>query len=101
MRKVRFVAFPETEYDEVLLGYQPAQMVLLRTRTEMVFETLVFSPLNHLTRLIARENFIMRKVALIKVRAGDGMGGGDLNVVHDKEKWLPSLLLCCPTFREI
>jgi hypothetical protein len=41
---MRFVAFPETEYDEVLLGYQPGQMV--------------FSPLNHLTRLIARENFI-------------------------------------------
>jgi len=31
----------------------------LRTRTEMVFETLVFSPLNHLTRLIARKNFII------------------------------------------
>jgi hypothetical protein len=28
-------------------------------RTEMVFETLVCSPLNHLTRLIARENFII------------------------------------------
>jgi len=27
----------------------------------MVFETLVFSPLNHLTRLIARENFIIPK----------------------------------------
>jgi hypothetical protein len=25
----------------------------------MVFETLVFSPLNHLTRLIAQENFII------------------------------------------
>jgi hypothetical protein len=32
----------------------------LRTRTEMVFETLVCSPLNHLTRLIARENFIIQ-----------------------------------------
>jgi hypothetical protein len=31
----------------------------LRTRTEMVYETLVCSPLNHLTRLIARENFFM------------------------------------------
>jgi hypothetical protein len=30
----------------------------LRTKTEMDFETLVFSPLNHLTRLITRENFI-------------------------------------------
>jgi hypothetical protein len=28
-------------------------------KTEMVFETLVCSPLNHLTRLIARENFII------------------------------------------
>jgi hypothetical protein len=35
------------------------QTSTLRTRTEMVFETLVFSPLNHLTRLIARENFII------------------------------------------
>jgi hypothetical protein len=59
---MRFVAFPETEYDEVLSGYQPGQMVgtsTLRTRTEMVFETLVFSPHNHLTRLIARENLMI------------------------------------------
>jgi hypothetical protein len=34
------------------------QTSTLRTRTELVFETLVFSPLNHLARLIARENFI-------------------------------------------
>jgi hypothetical protein len=33
----------------------------LRTRSEMVFETLVCSPLSHLTRLIARENFIIEK----------------------------------------
>jgi hypothetical protein len=39
---MRFVAFPVTEYDEILLGYQPGQMV---------FEMLVFSPLNCLTRL--------------------------------------------------
>jgi len=39
---MRFVAFPATEYDEVFSGYQPG-----------------FSPLNHLTRLIARENFII------------------------------------------
>jgi hypothetical protein len=25
--KMRFVAFPATEYDEVLSGYQPGQMV--------------------------------------------------------------------------
>jgi len=31
----------------------------LRTRTEMVFETLVFLPFNHLTRLIVRENFFI------------------------------------------
>jgi hypothetical protein len=30
----------------------------------MVFETLFFSPLNHLTRLIARENFIISIVLL-------------------------------------
>jgi hypothetical protein len=27
MEGVRFVAFPVTEYDEVLSGYQPGQMV--------------------------------------------------------------------------
>jgi hypothetical protein len=31
----------------------------LRMRTEMVPETLVFSPFNHLTRLVARKNFII------------------------------------------
>jgi len=31
----------------------------LGKRTEMVFETLVSKKLNHLTRLIARENFII------------------------------------------
>jgi hypothetical protein len=36
-----------------------SQTSTLRTRTEMVFKTSVFSPLNHLTRLIARENFII------------------------------------------
>jgi hypothetical protein len=69
---MRFVAFPTTEYDDVFSCYQPDQwlsgektnvsktisvLVLyqtssLRARTEMVFETLVFSLLNHLTRLI-------------------------------------------------
>jgi len=27
---MRFVAFPATEYDEVLSGYQPGQMIELR-----------------------------------------------------------------------
>jgi hypothetical protein len=53
---LRSVAFPATEYDEVLSGCQTST---LRTRTEMVFETLVCSPLKHLTRLIARENLII------------------------------------------
>jgi hypothetical protein len=35
------------------------QTSTLRTRTGMVFKTLVCSPLNHLTRLIVRENFII------------------------------------------
>jgi hypothetical protein len=29
------------------------------SKTEMVFKTLVFTPLNHLTQLIAQENFII------------------------------------------
>ena len=30
----------------------------LMTKTEMVVETLVYSPLNHLTRMLSGENFI-------------------------------------------
>jgi len=33
----------------------------LRMRTEMVYETLVFSPFNQLTQLTAGENFIIRR----------------------------------------
>jgi hypothetical protein len=39
-------------------GLQPTS-VPLRTRTEMVLETLVLSTFNHLTLLVARENFII------------------------------------------
>jgi len=40
---------------------------ILRVRTEMVFKTLVYKKLNHLTWLIARENFIIsNKVRLPK-----------------------------------
>jgi hypothetical protein len=69
-------------YNEIFSGYQPRQMVkrrkiqrfkghlfprpqdtedfsTLRMRTEMVLETLVSSPFNHLTRLMAREDFII------------------------------------------
>jgi hypothetical protein len=51
---MRFVAFPATEYDEAFSGYQPGQMV------ERWKNNVAFSPLNHLTRLIARENFIIK-----------------------------------------
>jgi hypothetical protein len=50
--EMTFVAFPATEY---------VFSRVIRTRTEMVFETLVSSPLNHLTRLIARENFTIQE----------------------------------------
>jgi hypothetical protein len=40
-------------------GWAVSQTSILRTKTEMVFETLVCSTLNHLTPLIARENFII------------------------------------------
>jgi hypothetical protein len=43
----------------VLVCISKTISVLVRTRTEIVFEMLVFSLLNHLTRLIARENFII------------------------------------------
>jgi hypothetical protein len=40
------------------------QTITLRTRKEMVFEKLVFSPLNHLTWLIAQENFIINHLVV-------------------------------------
>jgi len=48
-------------HEKVLSGYQlgPQGTSTLRTRTEMLFETLISSLLNHLTWLIARENFII------------------------------------------
>jgi hypothetical protein len=47
-------------YNKIFLGYQLRAEALLMTRTEMVLETLVFLPLNLLTRLVARDNFIMQ-----------------------------------------
>jgi hypothetical protein len=38
----------------------PIRVSTLRTRMEMVLDTLVFSPFNHLMRLVDRENFIIR-----------------------------------------
>jgi len=74
-----------SEYNEVFSGYQPRKMVqfcrnqrfedhinstTLRMRTEMVFETLVFTKLNHLTRLIAQENFIKSLLFCMDVKLG-------------------------------
>jgi hypothetical protein len=44
-------------------GLQPTS-VPLRTRTEMVLETLVLPTFNHLTRLVAEENFIKQSNTL-------------------------------------
>jgi hypothetical protein len=58
--QVRWFSFLETSVLKVI-----AVLVLrvnsttLRTRTEMVFEMLVFKKMNHLTWLIVRENFII------------------------------------------
>jgi hypothetical protein len=38
----------------------------LRTRTEMDLETSVFSSFNHLTRLVAREDFIIHYYILLR-----------------------------------
>jgi hypothetical protein len=63
----------------------------------MVFETLVCSPLNHLTRLIARENFIIVTILLdrinldpvylyirwkIGVLVFDSWGAGNFSLLH-------------------
>jgi hypothetical protein len=53
-----------TLYNKIFSGYQPCQLVKRRKknnvskRTEMVHETLVFSPFNHLTRLVSRQYLI-------------------------------------------
>jgi hypothetical protein len=40
----------------------------LKTATEMVIETLAFSSLNHLTRLVAREDFIIKIIVYALIR---------------------------------
>jgi hypothetical protein len=59
------VNIPYYIYVHIFLGHSVYDMdgnsshfSTLRTRTEMVLETLIFSPFNHLTRLVARQNFI-------------------------------------------
>jgi hypothetical protein len=52
----------------VVYGWFSRHISTLRTRTEMVLETLVFSPFNQLTRLVAREHFIIcshKRIALL------------------------------------
>jgi hypothetical protein len=62
---VRWFSFVETNVSKTIsvLVFRVVTHIsstTLRTRTEMVFETLVSTKLNHLTRLIARENFIIK-----------------------------------------
>jgi hypothetical protein len=62
---LRFVTFPATEYHEIFSGYQPGG-VGWGGNIQGVFGhlcprpqgTSLVAPLNHLPRLIARENFI-------------------------------------------
>jgi len=54
---MRFVAFPVTEYDEVLLGYQPGQMV--EQWANQRFKDHLCPHPQGTTRLIAQENFII------------------------------------------
>jgi hypothetical protein len=49
----RLIGLNRSDY---VLNHNPIST--LRTRTETVFKKLIFSPFNHLTWLIARENFI-------------------------------------------
>jgi hypothetical protein len=68
--QMRFVTFRATEYDEVFSVYQPGKMVerwknqrfedhLCPRPQGTCLTSWFFSPLNHLTRPIARENFII------------------------------------------
>jgi hypothetical protein len=62
-------------------------------RREMVFETLVFSSLNHLTWLIARENFIiMIKMIKISKERENKEGQKEIEMIkkgveEEKERW--------------
>jgi hypothetical protein len=57
-------AFMATVYNKIFLGYVVLRgaSAPLRTRTEMVLEMLVFSPLNLLTWLVTREDFITHEI---------------------------------------
>jgi hypothetical protein len=59
-----FIKFTRREitktYKEWVVHITQIISTTLRTRTEMVFETLVSTKLNHLTQLINRENFIIQ-----------------------------------------
>jgi hypothetical protein len=59
--RVRWFSSVETNVSKTIsvLILRVVELIKVRTRTEMVFKTLVSTKLNHLTRLIARENFII------------------------------------------
>jgi hypothetical protein len=63
-REVLYHTLLEFGIPKKLVRLINCQTSTLRTRTEMVFGTLVSSPLNHLTRPIARENFIIIEICL-------------------------------------
>jgi hypothetical protein len=57
--QVKWLSSEETNISKTVSVFILIQTSTLRTRTEMVFEMLVFSLLNHLSWLIARENFFI------------------------------------------
>jgi hypothetical protein len=60
----------------------------LRTSTEMVLETLVFSPFNHLTQLVAQEDFIMNHSNCSKCLPWDSVHFS----AHITSDWLASVV---------
>jgi hypothetical protein len=62
--RVRWFSLVETNVSKTIsvLVLRVVEIIWTRTRTEMVFETLVSTKLNQLTRLIIRENFIKIKI---------------------------------------
>jgi len=100
MPHIQFKAFTEAEWNTIFSDKQLCQVTewpyrevsqfsFLMTNTEMVLETSVYSPSNHLTPLLAREYFIECGIPECLYRNGTA----DNSACHGKKKtFLPEYI---------
>jgi hypothetical protein len=62
LRVLKWFQFPSVSYIYLPEPRVHGCVLALRMRMEMVLEMLVFSPFNHLTWLVAREDFIIHVI---------------------------------------